>query len=115
LVLVSAAGTPLDRHNMLRAFKAAAKRAGVDEGRTHDLRHTFASWLRHAGVDLDVVQDLLGHASLITTQRYTHLGESKHDAIRSALEGADFAPSGGASESVAPSVPLDLDALDEAN
>lgn len=109
LVLVTREGTPLDRHNMLRAFKAAAKKAGVDEGRTHDLRHTFASWLRHAGVELDVVQDLLGHASIVTTQRYTHLGESKHDAIREALEGAAHAPLATGPENVAPSVPLDLE------
>lgn len=109
LVLVSEAGTALDRHNMLRAFKAAARRAGIDAGRTHDLRHTFASWLRQAGVELDVVQDLLGHASIATTQRYTHLGESKRDAVRQALEGAGSAPPVSVSENVDPSVPLDLD------
>lgn len=102
LVLVTSTGSPLDRHNMLRAFKAAAKRAGIDEGRTHDLRHTFASWLRHAGVELDVVQGLLGHSSIVTTQRYTHLGDSKDDAVREALE----RPRSGNDD---PSVPLDLE------
>lgn len=109
LVLTTRAGTPLDRHNMLRAFRTACKRAGVDAGRTHDLRHTFASWLRHAGIELDVVQELLGHASIVTTQRYTHLAGSKHDAISAALEGAAFAPSAIRPKDVAPILPHDLE------
>lgn len=49
----------------------------------HTLRHTFASWLVENGTDLYTVKTLLGHSSLIMTERYSHLGENKlRDAIR---------------------------------
>ena len=40
----------------------------------HSLRHTFASWLAIAGVSLRRIQELLGHKSIVTTERYSHLG-----------------------------------------
>lgn len=100
------AGLPLDAKNMLRRhWKPACERAGVDVGRTHDLRHTFASWLRQAGIDLEVVQELLGHASIVTTQRYSHLGTTQHEAVRAALEGVP----GPAAKQLDPDMPHDLD------
>jgi Phage integrase family len=44
----------------------------------HSLRHTFASWLTIAGVPLRRVQQLLGHKSIVTTERYSHLGANGH-------------------------------------
>jgi excisionase family DNA binding protein len=55
-----------------RAFQTACRRAGIKDLRFHDLRHTFASRLVKKGVDLILVMELMGHASVITTQRYTH-------------------------------------------
>lgn len=51
-------------------------------GSPNDMRHTAASWLVMAGVDLYRVQDLLGHEKYTTTQRYAHLDPTKHDAVR---------------------------------
>ena len=60
-----------------KSFKEACKRAGITDLRFHDLRHTFATRLVAAGVDIVTVRDLLGHFSIRVTQRYTHPGQSQ--------------------------------------
>ena len=66
--------TPLDAKNFVsRVFLPALEKAGVAGLHWHDLRHTFASRLVMAGVDLRTVQELMGHHSYEMTLRYAHL------------------------------------------
>jgi integrase len=63
-----------------RWFERAVKKAGIENCRWHDLRHTFASRLVMAGVDIRTVQELLGHRSILMTMRYAHLSPDHRQA-----------------------------------
>ena len=68
------------------AFRQAVSRAGIKDFRLHDLRHTFASFIKMSGQDIDTIARLLGHADLRMSQRYTHLSP---EFLRKATEGID--------------------------
>jgi len=67
-------------------WRRIRSRAGLEDVRLHDLRHSFASFLVNEGVSLYVVQALLGHANARTTQRYAHLAS---DTLSDATEIVD--------------------------
>jgi len=72
----------IDGCNVGRAFRIALRRAGIQDFRFHDLRHTFAKRMVQAGKDLYKVQMLLGHKTPIMTQRYAHhYPESLRDGV----------------------------------
>jgi integrase/recombinase XerD len=73
-LFVSSRGGRLGRMAAWRAIRGASLRAGLAQHVTpHTLRHSFATHLLEGGADLRVVQELLGHASIATTELYTHL------------------------------------------
>ncbi|WP_051282667.1 site-specific tyrosine recombinase XerD [Silanimonas lenta] len=74
-LFLAADGEPYDRRGFWARLKALAAVAGLDPARVapHRLRHSFATHLLNHGADLRVVQMLLGHSSLSTTQIYTHV------------------------------------------
>ena len=76
-LLLSASGKPLERTGLWRIIRRLAGKAGLSDVHPHTLRHSFATHLVGGGADLRVVQELLGHADIATTQIYTHVDRTQ--------------------------------------
>lgn len=77
-LFLSNRGEKLTRDRILQIIKERARAAGLPENvYPHILRHSFATHLLENGADLRVIQDMLGHASLSTTQVYTHVDQKR--------------------------------------
>ncbi len=72
-LFVGARGGRIDPRTVRTAVHRLAAEAGVPDLAPHGLRHTAATHVLEGGADLRTVQELLGHATLATTQRYTHV------------------------------------------
>lgn len=81
-VFASEVGTKIIGRNLRRGFYDALDRAKIEDFRFHDLRHTFATRLAQAGIDLYKIAKLLGHKTITMTQRYSHhYPESLRDGV----------------------------------
>jgi site-specific recombinase XerD len=82
--------TQLTRNTIEDIVKHYAKLAGIDKKVTpHTLRHSFATSLIKKGADIRSVQTLLGHASITTTQIYTHVDDKYLKQVHELLDGLE--------------------------
>ncbi len=78
---------PISTRTLQVIFNRAAKKAGITKKATfHSLRHSFATHLLEAGVDLRYIQELLGHSSSKTTEIYTHVSKKSIQGIPNPLD-----------------------------
>jgi integrase/recombinase XerD len=81
-IFLSVRGTKLSPDRVRQVVKERAAMAGIDQNvYPHLLRHSFATHLLEGGADLRVIQELLGHADISTTQIYTHVDGSRLKAV----------------------------------
>lgn len=80
-------GSKMSTRNVQKIIKTAVERAAINKKLSpHKLRHSFATHLLEAGNDIRVIQELLGHSNLQTTQIYTHVAKTTLKAVKSPLE-----------------------------
>ena len=81
-MFTSKSGRPLSRQWVWGLVRKCCRRAGLPVAvHPHTLRHSFATHLLTGGADLRAVQELLGHASVATTQHYTHVDAGRLKAL----------------------------------
>ena len=80
-------GNNLSPRNVQKIVKKAAQKAGIKKMITpHKLRHSFATHLLEAGTDIRIIQELLGHSNLQTTQIYTKVSQEQMRKVRSPMD-----------------------------
>ena len=78
---------PLTTRNIQKIIKGARERAGINKKTTpHTLRHSFATHLLEQGIDIRVIQAMLGHSSLSTTQVYTHVSSDQLRKVKNPFD-----------------------------
>jgi len=71
--------------NLRKVWEAARKEAGISSVRFHDLRHTFATRMADAGMEMQELAKILGHTDISMTYRYYHLTKKVNDKMRDIL------------------------------
>jgi len=79
-------GEPMN--DLQKPWRRVRKRAGLEDVRIHDLRHTFASFMVSAGHSLPMIGKLLGHSQPQTTARYAHLADATMHEVADSMSGA---------------------------
>lgn len=80
-------GHPIDISNFRnRHWNPAVKATGIGHVRIYDLRHTFASWLLQGGIPIPAVSKMMGHKSIATTMRYSHLRDDYSQEVELAMK-----------------------------
>jgi integrase len=88
LVFTTGLGTPLDPRNVAKQFETACVKAKIGKWHPHELRHSAATLMLAAGIPLQVVSAVLGHASIrITSDVYGHVLEPQRQDAADALAG----------------------------
>jgi integrase len=95
LVVCTDNGRPLSQRVVQGYVRRAARRAGLQHGGVHVLRHTFCSHLAMRGAPARAIQELAGHQDLSTTQRYMHLSPAAIEGAIRLLDGPKSDPVGG--------------------